>query len=87
MTLSAAELAASGLAVDVGDAVATVTLSRPQRRNAMTPALWCGLAAIGQQLPPAVRVVVVRGAHGPRGQAHLDRPGQTHNVDKWLCPR
>ncbi|MGD0373294.1 MAG: enoyl-CoA hydratase/isomerase family protein [Streptosporangiaceae bacterium] len=62
MTLSAAELAASGLAVDVGDAVATVTLSRPQRRNAMTPALWCGLAAIGQQLPPAVRVVVVRGA-------------------------
>ena len=71
MTLSAAELESSGLAVDVGDAVATVTLSRPARRNAMTPAVWRGLAAIGRQLLPAVRVVVVRGA-GPSFCAGID---------------
>ena len=64
MTISPAELAASGLRLDVADAVATVTLNRPERRNAMTPAVWRGLAAIGSGLPPGVRVVVVRGA-GP----------------------
>ncbi len=71
MTLSAAELEASGLAVDVDDAVATVTLSRPQRRNAMSPSMWRGLATIGRQLPAAVRVVVVRGA-GPSFCAGID---------------
>jgi enoyl-CoA hydratase/carnithine racemase len=40
---------------------ATVTLSRPERRNAMTPRMWRGLAEIGRSLPPDVRVVVVRG--------------------------
>lgn len=52
--------------------VATVTLDRPQRRNAMTPAMWHGLAHIGASLPPQVRVVVVRGA-GPSFSAGLDR--------------
>lgn len=42
--------------------VATVTLARPERRNAMTPGMWHGLASIGENLPPEVRVVVVRGA-------------------------
>ena len=28
-----------------------MTLDRPQRRNAMTPAMWRGLAAIGGELP------------------------------------
>jgi enoyl-CoA hydratase/carnithine racemase len=41
--------------------VATVTLIRPRRRNAMTPGMWRGLAAIGNELPPQVRVVVVKG--------------------------
>ena len=49
----------------------TITLDRPARRNAMTPAMWHGLAAIGQTLPPAVRVVVVRGA-GPSFSAGID---------------
>ncbi len=71
MTVSAAELTAAGLRLDMDDTVATVTLSRPERRNAMTPAVWTGLAAIGNQLPPAVRVVVVRGA-GPSFCAGID---------------
>ena len=62
MTISPAELASSGLRLDIDDAVATVTLNRPARRNAMTPGMWHGLAAIGGALPPRVRVVVVRGA-------------------------
>lgn len=62
MTLSAAELASSGLQFEIDDAVATVTLNRPERRNAMTPGMWRGLAAIGSALPSRVRVVVVRGA-------------------------
>jgi enoyl-CoA hydratase/carnithine racemase len=60
--------------VDVGapaPGAATITLDRPARRNAMTPAMWHGLAAIGQTLPPAVRVVVVRGA-GPSFSAGID---------------
>jgi enoyl-CoA hydratase/carnithine racemase len=49
----------------------TITLDRAARRNAMTPAMWHGLAAIGRALPPAVRVVVVRGA-GPSFSAGID---------------
>ena len=49
----------------------TITLDRPARRNAMTPAMWHGLAAIGRTLPPAVRVLVVRGA-GPSFSAGID---------------
>jgi enoyl-CoA hydratase/carnithine racemase len=48
-----------------------VTLSRPERRNAMTPAVWRGLAAIGAGLPPEVRVVVVRG-DGPSFCSGID---------------
>jgi enoyl-CoA hydratase/carnithine racemase len=69
--ISPAQLEASGLRLDISDAVATVTLSRPQRRNAMTPAVWRGLAAIGSELPPRVRVVVVRGA-GPSFSSGID---------------
>lgn len=56
--------------------VGTVTLARPERRNALTPAVWRGLAAIGADLvgaglPPEVRVVVVRG-EGPSFCAGID---------------
>jgi enoyl-CoA hydratase/carnithine racemase len=71
LTISPAQLEASGLSFDIADAVATVTLSRPERRNAMTPAVWRGLAAIGSDLPPWVRVVVVRGA-GPSFSSGID---------------
>jgi enoyl-CoA hydratase/carnithine racemase len=69
--ISPAQLEASGLDLDISDAVAVVTLNRPQRRNAMTPAVWRGLAAIGSGLPPRVRVVVVRGA-GPSFCSGID---------------
>ena len=71
MTIDSPESDASGLRLDLGDAVATVTLNRPQRRNAMTPAAWRGLAAIGAGLPPRIRLVVVRGA-GPSFCAGID---------------
>jgi enoyl-CoA hydratase/carnithine racemase len=69
--ISPAQLEASGLRLDVSDTVATVTLSRPERRNAMTPGVWRGLAAVGAELPPGVRVVVVRGA-GPSFSSGID---------------
>ncbi len=69
--MSAAELADRGLSLEISDAVATVTLSRPERRNAMTPRMWHGLADIGASLPEQVRVVVVRGA-GPSFSAGID---------------
>ncbi len=60
-----------GLRLAIDGAVATVTLGRPERRNAMTPAVWHGLAEIGATLPPDVRVVVVRG-DGPSFCAGID---------------
>ena len=50
---------------------ATVTLCRPHRRNAMTPAMWRELAAFGRSVPAEVRVVVVRG-QGPSFSAGID---------------
>src|SRR4051794_41938795 len=55
------ELADAGLHYAVSGAVATVTLSRPEVRNAQTPAMWRALAAVGDEVPDDVRVVVVRG--------------------------
>lgn len=74
MTGGLADLAHAGLRFDVGvpaAGAATITLDRSQRRNAMTPGMWHGLAAIGQALPPEVRVVVVQGA-GPSFSAGID---------------
>ena len=71
MTISPADLQSWGLQLEIDDAVATVTLSRPERRNAMTPGMWHGLAAVGASLPPRVRVVVLRGA-GPSFSAGID---------------
>jgi enoyl-CoA hydratase/carnithine racemase len=58
--------------VEVGGATATLTLDRPDRRNAQGPAFWRDLAAAGSSLPAHVRVVVVR-AEGPSFSAGLDR--------------
>jgi enoyl-CoA hydratase/carnithine racemase len=71
VTSSQAELQAGGLRLAIDGEVATVTLGRPERRNAMTPAVWHGLAAIGASLPSEVRVVVVRG-DGPSFCAGID---------------
>jgi enoyl-CoA hydratase/carnithine racemase len=66
------ELAAAGLRYDVSGAVATVTLSRPEVRNAQTPTMWRALARIGEEMADEVRVVVLRG-DGPSFSAGLDR--------------
>jgi enoyl-CoA hydratase/carnithine racemase len=65
-------LAEAGLRYDVTGAVATVTLNRPEVRNAQTPTMWRALAAIGREVPDDVRVVVVRG-EGQSFSAGLDR--------------
>ena len=72
LAMDADELAAVGLRFEVDGAVATVTLDRPDVRNAQTPAMWRALARIGEQVPDDVRVVLVRGA-GQSFSAGLDR--------------
>ncbi|QFU98372.1 Methylthioacryloyl-CoA hydratase [Luteimicrobium xylanilyticum] len=52
--------------------VLTVTLDRPEARNAQTPATWRALAAVGEAVPRDVQVVVLRGA-GASFSAGLDR--------------
>jgi enoyl-CoA hydratase/carnithine racemase len=66
------DLAAVGLRLDVEGPTATVTLDRPEVRNAQTPAMWIALAEIGRTLPDDVRVVVVTG-EGESFSAGLDR--------------
>jgi enoyl-CoA hydratase/carnithine racemase len=65
-------LADAGLRLVIDGPVATVTLVRPEVRNAQTPAMWRSLAAAGRALPGDVRVVVLRG-QGPSFSAGLDR--------------
>ncbi len=52
------------LLLEVRDGVAHVTLNRPQARNALTFAMYEGLARIATDiaLDPAVKVMVIRGA-------------------------
>jgi len=86
--LQSTDLAAAGLKLTIEDTVATVTLVRPERRNAMTPSMWHGLAQVGAAIPEQVRVVVVRGA-GPSFCAGIDLrlftaegvPGEQHRLD------
>ncbi len=74
-------LAAAGLRLEQQGSVVTISLDRPEKRNAQTPTMWRTLAAIGAGLPDDVRVVVVRG-EGPSFSAGLDRsmhPGAQTN--------
>ena len=61
-----------GLRCDVAVPVATITLSRPEIRNAQSPRMWAALRQMGASLPAAVRVVVIR-ADGESFSAGLDR--------------
>ncbi|MEU7887545.1 enoyl-CoA hydratase/isomerase family protein [Microbispora bryophytorum] len=70
-TISAAAPAGVGLRFEVDGEIATVTLDRPDKRNAQTFATWSALARIGETLPEQVRVVVVRG-EGPSFSAGID---------------
>lgn len=55
-----------GLLVSTEDGVATVTLSNPARRNAMTRGMWEALPRVlaGPAADPGVRVLVLTGADG-----------------------
>jgi len=66
------ELSAAGLRHEVDGAVATITLDRPEVRNAQTPTMWRALGRIGAEIGDDVRVVVVRG-EGRSFSAGLDR--------------
>ncbi|GAA3758463.1 enoyl-CoA hydratase/carnithine racemase [Spinactinospora alkalitolerans] len=70
---SAEDLAAAGLRLelDTAGAVATITLARPRRRNAMTGRTWTTLAHVGHSLPSSVRIVVITG-EGPSFSAGID---------------
>ena len=70
--MDADALSAAGLSHDVAGPIATITLRRPEVRNAQTPAMWRALADIGGALGDDVRVVVVRG-QGQSFSAGLDR--------------
>lgn len=67
--------AAAGLSVrwrtESDEPVVTVTLDRPDVRNAQTPAMWEALADLGARRPPGTRLVVVRGT-GPVFSAGID---------------
>lgn len=65
-------LASVGLLHQQAGPVATITLNRPEVRNAQTPAMWRALAELGASLPEETRVVVVRG-EGSSFSAGLDR--------------
>jgi enoyl-CoA hydratase/carnithine racemase len=91
-------LVEAGLRLDLtphgADAVATITLARPERLNAQTPHMWSTLRDIGRALPGSVRVVVVR-AEGRAFSAGLDRaaftpegiPGAPGLLDLARLPR
>lgn len=66
------DLAAAGLDYSLAGPVATITLDRPDVRNAQTPAMWRALAAVGRQIHDDVKVVVVTG-RGSTFSAGLDR--------------
>ena len=70
--MSAIDLSSVGLDYSVEGPLATITLNRPEVRNAQTPAMWKALAELGRSVPDEVVVVVVRGAGGTFS-AGLDR--------------
>ena len=70
--MDADTLERAGLRYAVAGPVATITLHRPDVRNAQTPTMWRALAELGAAIPEDVRVVVVRG-EGHSFSAGLDR--------------
>lgn len=69
---SDADLDAAGLHYAQDGHTATITLHRPDVRNAQTPRMWEALAALGEALPEETRIVLVRG-EGHSFSAGLDR--------------
>jgi len=79
-------LARDGITCVQSGTVVTVTLNRPESRNAMRPATWAALAEVGARIGDDVRVVVLRGA-GESFSSGLDRrlfAGETVDQDAPL---
>lgn len=70
--MDAETLLAAGLKYDQDGPVATITLHRPEVRNAQTPTMWRALAGLAEEIGDDVRVVVVKGS-GHSFSAGLDR--------------
>ena len=68
-----AETPAQRVTVTITDGVADVRLNRPEKRNALDPAMFAGLVRTGERLAaePGVRAVVLSG-EGPDFCAGLD---------------
>jgi enoyl-CoA hydratase/carnithine racemase len=71
LDLPGLDLGAAGLRVERAGPVVTITLARPERRNAQRPQTWLTLDAVGRALPGDVRIVVVTG-EGPSFSAGID---------------
>jgi enoyl-CoA hydratase/carnithine racemase len=76
----------SDLLVDRSDpAIVTVTLNRPERRNALTLAMWTELGRIFADLgaDPAVRAIIITGAGGAfsAGADISEFPAVRHTVE------
>ena len=65
-------LSSGGITVEQAGPILTVTLVRPDQRNAQTPTTWRALASVGSHLPDDVTVVVLR-AQGKSFSAGMDR--------------
>lgn len=74
-----AVLSDGGLRVDQAGPVLTITLARPESRNAQTPATWRALSAVAASLASDVRVVVIKG-QGQSFSAGLDKRMFTDGV-------
>ncbi len=72
-------LTEGGLRVEQTDSVLTVTLARPESRNAQTPTTWRALSAVAASLASDVRVVVLR-AEGKSFSAGLDKRMFTEGI-------
>ncbi|WP_420749113.1 enoyl-CoA hydratase/isomerase family protein [Rhodococcus sp. O3] len=78
-------MSSSGIAVERDGAVATVTLDRPDRNNAMTLESWTALRDAFRELQrdDSVRVVVLTGAGGNFcSGADMDRRGTMHPLER-----
>ncbi len=73
LTYEGNAMTAERVTVTITDGVADVRLNRPEKRNALDPAMFAGLVAAGERLAsePGIRVVVLSGA-GPDFCAGLD---------------
>jgi enoyl-CoA hydratase len=73
------------LLYDVADAIATITLNRPDRLNTIVPPMPDEIeAAVHRAVAdPAVKVIVLRGA-GRAFSAGFDFAGGFHHWDQWM---